>query len=100
MNTLLTGLAVTAFPVLLASSVAAGAGVGFVFFRSLWWNTQLIVIGGRLSAALALTLGRFAAMIGLLTAEALAGAPYLLAAAVGVFVGRFAAIRSNGSDEP
>jgi hypothetical protein len=87
-------------PVVLAAQFAAGAGVSVLFFRSLWWNTRLIVQGGRVSTVGALTLGRFALIGGLLTSAAFEGAGPLLASALGVFIGRFFVLRSIAGDKP
>ena len=93
------GLPIVSLPIVLAAHVAAGAGVGVLFFRALLWNARLVVGGGRVSAAVALTLGRFLLMGGLLTLAAFEGAAPLLAAALGVFVGRFLVLRSMGAGE-
>jgi hypothetical protein len=97
---LFDGMPIVSLPILLAAHVAAGAGVGVLFFRALSWNARLIVGGGRVSTAVALTLGRFLLMGGLLTLSALEGAAPLLAAALGVFVGRVFVLRSIGAGEP
>jgi hypothetical protein len=97
---LFDGLPIVSPPIVLAAHVAAGAGVGVLFFRALLWNARLIVGGGRVSTAVALTLGRFSLMGGLLTLSALEGAAPLLAAALGVFIGRFFILRSMGTGEP
>jgi hypothetical protein len=47
-----------------------------------------------------MTLGRFLAMGGLLTLTAFEGAGPLLAAALGVFGGRFLVLRAIAGDEP
>jgi len=83
----------------LIAHVTVGAGIGVLFFRALWWNTRVIVGGGGVASAIALTLSRFALLGGLLTLSALEGAAPLLAASVGVFVGRFLVLRALRSDE-
>ena len=50
---LFDGMPIVSLPIVLAAHVAAGAGVGVLFFRGLWWNTRLIVGGGRVSTAVA-----------------------------------------------
>lgn len=97
---LFDGMPIVSLPIVLAAHVAAGAGVGVLFFRGLWWNTRLIVGGGRVSTAVALTLGQFLLMGGLLTLSASEGTVPLLAAALGVFIGRFLVLRSTGAVEP
>ena len=81
-------------PVALAAHVVAGAGTGVFFFRSLWWNTRLMIGGGLVSLAVALLLGRFLLMGCLLTLAAFEGAAPLLASATGVFLGRFFVLRA------
>jgi hypothetical protein len=88
-----------ATPVVLAAHVAAGAAVGALFFRALWWNTRIIIGGGAVSTAIALTLSRFILVGGLLTLAAFEGAAPLAASSLGVFVGRFFVLRSIGKDE-
>ena len=93
-------LPAVALLLILAAHLAAGAGVGVLFFRGLWWNTRLMVGGGPVSTALALMLGRFLLLSGLLTLAALEGAAPLLVTALGVFVGRFFVLRALGKGEP
>ncbi len=95
---LLPALPLVLLPIVLAAHFAAGAGAGVVFFRSLFWSTRLVVGGGRISTALALTLGRFLLVGGLLTLTALEGAAPLLITALGIFVGRFFVLRSAKAD--
>jgi hypothetical protein len=97
---LFDGLPIVSLPILLAANFAVGAGAGVLFFRSLLWNTRLMVGGGRISTAVALILSRFLLMGGLLTLAALEGATPLLATALGVFIGRFFILRSMGTGEP
>jgi hypothetical protein len=84
----------------LALHVAAGAGAGVLFFRGLWWNTRVLVDGGPVSTAIALIAGRFLGLGALLTLTVLEGAAPLLATALGIFVGRFLALRAIGNSEP
>ncbi len=86
-------------PTLLAAHVAAGAAVGALFFHALWWNTRIIVGGGAVSVAIALTLSRFLLIGGLLTLAAFEGAAPLVASALGIFVGRFLVLRSIAKGE-
>jgi F1F0 ATPase subunit 2 len=82
-----------AIPILIAVYLAAGVGIGVVFFRGLWWNARLIVNGGSVATSMFLLIGRFILMGGLLTLAALHGAAPLLGVALGVFVGRFLVVR-------
>ena len=87
-------------PVVLAAHLAAGAGLGVLFFRSLWWNTRIMIGGGRISAAVALLAGRFLGMGALLTLAAMESPWTLLATATGVFFGRFLVLRALRDGEP
>jgi N-ATPase, AtpR subunit len=86
-------------PILLAH-VAAGAGLGVVYFRGLRWNARLLLQGGALRGSLALMAGRALLLTGLLTLAALEGAAPLLAMALGVFIGRFVVMRKTRSGAP
>ena len=94
MNLLLSGTG----PLVLALFAAAGVAVGVIFFRALRWGARVLVEGGAVSTAFALTLGRFG-LVGLLLYFAVrAGAAPLLAAAVGIFIGRFLVMRASQLD--
>jgi F1F0 ATPase subunit 2 len=100
MNLLSHGIwPVFAPPIVLTAHVAAGVAVGALFFHALWWNTRIIVGGGAVSTAIALTLTRFILLGGLLTLAAFEGAAPLVASSLGVFVGRFLVLRSIGKAE-
>lgn len=68
--------------------LAAGFGLGLLYFRGVWWNVRLFASGGRVVTAIALGLGRFILLGGLLALAALEGALPLLAMALGVLVAR------------
>ncbi len=68
--------------------LAAGFGLGLLYFRSVWWNARLFASGGRVTTAIAFGLGRFILLGGLLALAALEGALPLLAMALGVLVAR------------
>ncbi len=94
------GLPVILLPFALAAHVLVGAGAGVLFFRSLWWNTRIMVGVGRVSTAVALLVGRFLLIGALLTLAALEGAAPLLATATGVFIGRCFVLRAMRNGEP
>jgi hypothetical protein len=96
---LFDGLPIVSMPIVLAANFAVGAGAGVLFFRTLLWNSRLMVGGGPISTAVALTLSRFLLMGGLLTLAALVGATPLLATALGVFIGRFFVLRDIRNGE-
>ena len=94
MNLLLSGTE----PLVLALFAAAGVAVGVIFFRALRWGARVLVEGGAVSTAFALTLGRFG-LVGLLLYFAVrAGAAPLLVASVGIFIGRFLVMRASQLD--
>lgn len=70
----------------------AGDGIGWLHFRSLRPVAALIVGGDR--RALGIQLLRLAGMAGFLVLAAQGGALVLLAAAAGVFVGRWQVLRA------
>jgi F1F0 ATPase subunit 2 len=72
----------------------AGVVAGVVFFRALRWGARLLVEGGPVSTVFALTLGRFLLVGALLFLAARQGAGPLMAASVGIFVGRFFVMRA------
>jgi hypothetical protein len=94
------GLPVVALQIALAAHLVAGAGVGVLFFRGLWWNARLIVDRGPVSTSVALIVGRFLLIGALLTRAALEGAAPLLVTALGVLIGRFFVMRAIGKGEP
>lgn len=72
----------------LAIHLAAGFLLGLLYFRSLWWNTRLFVLGGRAATIIALGLGRFTLLGAVLIFASLEGAVPLLALAAGVLIAR------------
>jgi hypothetical protein len=85
-------------PLALALFAAAGVAVGVIFFRALRWGARVLVEGGAVSTALALTLGRFGLVGVLLYFAVRAGAVPLLAASAGIFMGRFLVMRATELD--
>ena len=73
--------------------LAAGIGLGVLYFGSLWWNARLFARGGRLSTTFALMAGRFALLGGALMVVSLEGAGPLLMTTLGILVARFAVMR-------
>jgi F1F0 ATPase subunit 2 len=78
----------------LAAHLAAGVALGFIYFKSLWWNACRFTGGGRATTAIAFTVGRLALLGGLLTLASLEGALPLLMVALGVFIARPVVMRS------
>lgn len=79
--------------ILLAIHLAAGIGLGLVYFQAIWWNARQFALGGRLDATIGLMVGRFVLLGGLLFLVSLEGALLLLMTALGVFIARFAIMR-------
>ena len=77
----------------LAAHLAAGIALGVVYFCSLWWNARRFAAGGRAITAVALMIGRFVLLGGLLTLASLEGALPLLMMALGVLIARPVVIR-------
>jgi F1F0 ATPase subunit 2 len=77
----------------LPAHLAAGIVLGVVYFRSLWWNARLFALGGRAAMTVAVMIGRFALLGGLLTLASLEGALPLLVMAFGVLIARCAVMR-------
>lgn len=81
----------------LAAHLAAGYGLGILYFRSLWWSAHQFTGRGSLVATIALMVGRFILLAGILTLASLEGALPLLTMALGVLIARFAVM--NGLRE-
>jgi hypothetical protein len=79
-----------AVPLDLAAYLGVGYGVGVLYFRSIWWNARRFAGRGGLVAIIALMIGRFAVIAGVLALASLEGALPLLVMALGVIVARFA----------
>jgi F1F0 ATPase subunit 2 len=73
-----------------AAHLAGGFGLGLLYFRSLWWTVQRFTGRGNVVATIALMIGRFALIAGVLTLACLEGALPLLTTALGVLAARFA----------
>lgn len=88
-----THLSAPAMALSLILHLAAGFGLGLLYFQSMWWSARLFAVSGRLTTAIALGLGRFILLGGLLVLASLEGAPLLLAMALGVLIARPMAMR-------
>ena len=77
----------------LAAHLAAGVALGLLYFHGLWRIARNLAGGGRVTTTIALMVGRFALLGGLLTLASLEGALPLLAMALGVLVARFVVMR-------
>jgi F1F0 ATPase subunit 2 len=73
--------------------LTAGIVLGVLYFRSLWWNICRFTGGGRVTTTIALMIGRFALLGGLLTLANLEGALPLLVMALGVLIARSVVMR-------
>jgi len=76
-----------------AAHLTAGIVLGFFYFRSLWWNTRRFTGGRRVTTTIALMIGRYALLGGLLTLASLEGALPLLMMALGVLIARSVVVR-------
>jgi F1F0 ATPase subunit 2 len=77
----------------LPAHLAAGIALGIFYFRCLWWNASRLVGGSRVTTTIALMIGRFVLLGGLLTLASLEGALPLLVMALGVLIARPAVLR-------
>jgi F1F0 ATPase subunit 2 len=72
----------------LAAHFVAGVLLGLFYFRSLWWNARRFTGGGHLATTIAVMVGRFVLLGGLLTLASLEGALPLLVMALGILIAR------------
>ncbi|MGF7212734.1 F1F0 ATPase subunit 2 [Skermanella aerolata] len=79
--------------VALGAHLIAGIMIGALYFSILWWNSRRLVLGGGMTATIALMIGRFVILAGLLTLASLQGALPLLVMALGVLIARSAVMR-------
>jgi F1F0 ATPase subunit 2 len=79
----------------LGMHLAAGIGLGIVYFNAVWWNARLFAMGGRASTTIVLIIGRLVLLGGLLALTSLEGALPLLAMALGVLVARPVVMRGH-----
>ncbi len=90
---LFDSLSAWAMLVSLGVHFAIGGALGFFYFRAVWWSARLFAKGAGVALIVALIVGRFAVLAGLLTLASFEGAPPLLAMALGVLVARSAILR-------
>lgn len=76
----------------LATHWGTGFWLGFLYFRGLWWSTRRFSGRRSVLAILALMVGRFVLMGGVLGLAGLEGAMPLLTMALGVLVARSAVV--------
>lgn len=73
--------------------VAAGLGLGMLYFGALWWSARLFSDTGRLRTVLAVAAARFAMLGGALALASHEGASPLLEMALGILVARSVVMR-------
>ncbi len=78
----------------LAAHMAAGIVFGVLYFGSLWWNIRQFIGGGRSAKTIAVMIGRFTLLAGLLILASMEGAPSLLSLVLGVIIARFTLMRT------
>lgn len=83
-----------------AIHLAVGIALGVLYFRALWWNVRRFGGDGRVTTNVALMIGRFVLLGGLLTLASLEGALPLLMTALGVLVGRAIVMRHTRQAAP
>ncbi|MDD2875934.1 MAG: ATP synthase subunit I [Acidiphilium sp.] len=79
----------------LAGFLAAGVGLGVLYFNILWWSTRAFIPRGHIGTAIALTIVRVVLLAGSLVLAGLTGAGALLAMALGVLIGRAIVLRAR-----
>jgi F1F0 ATPase subunit 2 len=94
------GLPIWAMALSLAAHLAAGVVLGMLYFRSVWWNARRFGAGGGLATTIAVMIGRFVVLGGLLTLASLEGALPLLLMALGVLIARSFVMRKNQEIAP
>jgi len=77
----------------LVTHMGAGILLGILYFRGLWWSVRRFSHSDRLVATLALMIGRFVLLGGLMTLASLEGALPLLVLALGVLAARSVVMR-------
>lgn len=73
--------------------LTAGVGLGVLYFQGVRWSAHRFVEGGHTGTTVALTIGRFFLLGGLLTGASLEGAVPLLTMAVGLLAARVGVMR-------
>lgn len=79
--------------------LAVGILLGIVYFGAIRLSARLIAANGRVTTALALTVGRFIVLGALLALASLQGTLPLLATALGIAVGRVLVMRKTARAE-
>ncbi len=77
----------------LGAHLAAGIVAGTLYFRALWWNARRFAAGERVATTIALMIGRFVVLGGILLLASLEGAMPLLTTALGILIARAAVMR-------
>jgi F1F0 ATPase subunit 2 len=77
----------------LVAHFVAGIMFGLFYFRTLWWNARRFTGGGRVATTIAMMIGRFVLLGGLLTLASLQGALPLLVMALGILIARSVVLR-------
>jgi F1F0 ATPase subunit 2 len=84
----------------LSAHLGGGFALGILYFRSLWWSVNRFGGRGSLAGTVALMIGRFVLIGGVLTLASLEGALPLLATALGVLIARSAVVSRVGEIAP
>jgi F1F0 ATPase subunit 2 len=79
----------------LVAPLAAGIGVGIVYFSAIWWTARLVVGGGGGSTIIALMALRIPLLAGVCVLAARHGTQPLLAAVAGLLIGRALVMHSR-----
>jgi hypothetical protein len=79
----------------LTAHLAAGIGIGVLYFNAVWWSARMFARRGPLGANMILIVGRLSVLGALLAGASREGAGPLLAMAIGVLVTRPLVIRGR-----
>ena len=77
----------------LPAHLSVGIALGILYSRGLWWTARRFIGGERATMTIALMIGRFVLLGGLLTLASLEGALPLLVMTLGLLVARSAVVR-------
>jgi F1F0 ATPase subunit 2 len=77
--------------------LAVGIALGFIHFRSLWWNTRMFAQPGSILTAFAVQIGRFGLLVAVFVVLAKLGAVALLSGALGLLIARQVVIKRLGT---
>jgi len=85
---------------MLSAHLVAGILLGALYFRGLWWNARMFSSGDHAILSIAVMIGRFVMLGGLLALASAEGALPLLVMAGGILIARFGVMRRLSEATP